>query len=244
MLCGLIIEQDLIPFDVFICPDTFKVKSVVGWQHASITPMALAAGYPRMFANPKSGPPGPLVPPAYPEEDDYDTMDSEEKAVADELTSPYNLFYFYRVFNGGSKLHHAALRDPLFLQRQRLVDLASNKWFGNAIPLRGALMRIFRLWDSGPGKHAALECPIDFSEEEMRDHEEIESTWEDLDAQVNLWHYVLGLDASEGWLPTEEYDAAVKANECLKAEVSDGASPDQLDKIKQSWPFQDHEELF
>lgn len=243
MPCGLIVQQDLTPSNVFICSDTFKVTSIIDWQHTVITPLLLAAGYPRLFENPEPEPPTGLIPPKYPP--DYDTMSPDKKAQIDELIRRQSLFYLYRVFNGGlNKLHLEALQDPLILQRQHLVDFAGRQWSGNLMTLRGALMRMRDLWPHLPGKHAHLECPIEFSEKEARDQAENEPMWYNLNALVSHWRDELGGLSEEGWLPAEMYGAAVKRNESLKAEFSDGGSPDELEKIKRGWPFQDHEEFF
>lgn len=70
--CGLTVQQDLTPSKAFICPDTFKIASIIDWQHTVISPLALTAGYPRLFENPEPEPPTSLVPLKYPT--DYETM--------------------------------------------------------------------------------------------------------------------------------------------------------------------------
>ncbi|KAE8150844.1 serine/threonine protein kinase [Aspergillus avenaceus] len=236
-------HPDLTPSNVFICPDTFKITSIIDWQHTVITPLLLTAGYPRLFENPEPEPPTGLIPPKYPP--DYDTMSPDEKAQVDELIRRQSLFYLYRVFNGGlNKLHLAALQDPLIRQRQHLVDFAGRQWSGNLMTLRGALMRVRDLWHHLPGKDAGLECPIQFSEQETGYQAENEPMWCNLNALVSHWRDELGGLSEEGWLPAEKYDAAVKRNESLKAEFSDGGSPEELEKVKRGWPFQDHKEFF
>ncbi|PWY88005.1 phosphotransferase enzyme family protein [Aspergillus sclerotioniger CBS 115572] len=229
-------HPDLTPSNVFICPDTFKVTSVIDWQHTVIAPLLFAAGYPKLFENPEPEPPTGLIPPKYPP--GYDTMSLEQRSQVDELIRRQSLFYLYRVFNGGlNKLHLEALRDPLILQRQHLVNCAGRQWSGNLMTLRGALMRMRDLWPHLPGKNVPLECPIGFSAQEIRDQTENEPMWCNLNTLVSHWRNELGGISEEGWLPAEKYDAAVKRNESLKAELSDGGSPDELQKIERGWPF-------
>ncbi|KAL3475579.1 serine/threonine protein kinase [Aspergillus californicus] len=236
-------HPDLTPSNVFICPETFKVKSIIDWQHTVITPLLTTAGYPKLFENPDPSPPAGLTPPKRPP--GYDTMGPDEKSQADELIRRQSIFYLYRVFNGGlNKLHLEALQDPLVLQRQHLVDLAGRQWSGNLMSLRGALMRIRDLWPYFHGKDANVECPIEFSEREYHDREENEAMWYKLNTLVSYWREELGGLSEEGWLPADKYDAAVRRNESLKAEFSEGASSDELEKIEQGWPFRDHEEVF
>ncbi|KAL4777999.1 serine/threonine protein kinase [Aspergillus varians] len=236
-------HPDLTPSNVFICPDTFKVKSIIDWQHTVVTPLLLAAGYPKLFENPDLEPPTGLVPPKLPP--DYDTLDTKAKSQVDELIRRQSLFYLYRVFNGGlNKLHLQALRDPLVLQRQHLIAFAGRQWSGNLMTLRGSLMRMRNLWPHLPGKDSQLKCPIEFSEEEVRDHTENEPMWYNLNQLVSHWRDELGGLSEEGWIATKKYDAAVRRNESLKTEFSNGGSPDELAKLGRGWPFQDRQEFF
>ncbi|GAQ37990.1 hypothetical protein PDIG_16970 [Aspergillus niger] len=236
-------HPDLTPSNVFICPDTFKVRSIIDWQHTIITPLLLTAGYPKIFENPNPKHPSELKPPKYPP--GYETMSPDEQAQVDELIRRQSLFYLYRVFNGGlNKVHLEALRDPLILQRQHLVDSAGRQWSGDIVTLRGALMRMQNLWSYLIGKDHHVKCPIDFSEQEVTDQAESEQTWYNLNILINKWRDELGGLSEEGWLPAQRYEAAVKRNKSLMAEFSDGASPDELEKVKRGWPFQDHDELY
>ncbi|KAI2669763.1 hypothetical protein CBS147355_9688 [Penicillium roqueforti] len=236
-------HPDLTPSNVFVCPDTFNITSIIDWQHTVVTPLLLAAGYPKLFENPDPEPPTGLVPPKYPE--GYDTMSPQDKSQVDELIRRQSLFYLYRVFNGGmNKVHLKALQDPLILSRQHLVDFAGRQWSGNMVTLRGGLMRMREIWRHVPGKDENTECPIQFSEQEVREHNETEPMWYNLNILVNHWRDELGGLSEEGWVQTERYEYAVKRNESLRAEFSEGGNADELEKIKRGWPFRDHEEFF
>lgn len=237
-----LISKDLTPSNVFVCPDTFNITCIIDWQHTTVTPLLLAAGYPKLFENPEPDPPTCLVPPKYPE--GYDTMSPKDKAEVDELIRRQSLFYLYRVFNGGlNKVHLKALQDPLILSRQHLVDFTGRQWSGNLMTLRGALMRMRDIWIHVPGKDENFECPIGFSEQELKEQTENEPMWYNLNMLVSHWRDELGL-SEEGWVRTDWYDHAVKRNESLRAEFSEGGSTDEREKIKRGWPFQDHEEFF
>ncbi|OQE28241.1 hypothetical protein PENFLA_c005G00690 [Penicillium flavigenum] len=236
-------HPDLTPSNVFVCPKSFDVTCIIDWQHTVITPLLLAAGYPRLFENPSPEPPTGLDPPKYP--DDYDTMSPKDKAQVDELIRRQSLFYLYRVFNGGlNKVHLKALQDPLVPACQHLVDCAGRQWSGNLMTLRGALMRIRAIWSHLPWKDENPECPIEFSEQEIGDQIENEPMWDNLNTLVDHWRDELGGLSEEGWIRTEQYDYATKRNQSLKAEFSEGGSADELEKIKRSWPFQDHGSSF
>ncbi|KAH8429875.1 phosphotransferase family protein [Aspergillus melleus] len=233
----------LYPSNVFVCPNTFNPTCIIDWQHTVVTPLFLAAGYPRLFENPDPEPPTGLVAPKY--LDNYNTLSPEEKAQVDELIRRQSLFYLYRVFNGGlNKVHLQALQGPLVLSRQHLVDFAGRQWSGNLMTLRGALMRMRDIWLHVPGNDGSMECPIAFSGEEMEEQTKNEPMWYNLNRLVSHWRDVLGGVSEEGWVRTEQYDYAVKRNEALRAEFSEGGSADELEKNKRGWPFQDHEEIF
>ncbi|EEP79835.1 predicted protein [Uncinocarpus reesii 1704] len=188
-------HPDLTPGNVFICPDTHKVKCIIDWQHTVIKPLALAAGYPRLFENPDPEPPQGLEAPKYPE--GYDNMDTETKAQIKELVRRQTLFYLYRVFNGGlNKPHLAALQDPLFSLRQYLVEFAGRQWGGNLMTLRGALIRTFESWDCLPGRENTQKCPIEFSEQEIQKQNDDEPMWCNLNALVQQWRDELGSSRS------------------------------------------------
>ncbi|PYI23681.1 phosphotransferase enzyme family protein [Aspergillus violaceofuscus CBS 115571] len=221
-------HRDLTPSNVFVCPETFRPTCIIDWQHTTITPLLLAAAYPRLFENPDPEPPAGLTPPEYP--GNYDQLDPEDKTQVDELIRRQSLFYLYR--------------DPLILPRQHLVDLAGRQWSGDLMTLRGSLMRIRDIWSHVPGHDRSQECPISFSEEELAAQSENEPMWCNLNHLVSHWRDELEGISEEGWVSTEKYDHAVKRNDLLKAEFAEGGSLDELDKIKRAWPFQDHEESY
>ena len=222
-------------------PDTFEITSVIDWQHTVITPLLLAAGHPRLFENPDVEPPETLEPPKPPE--GYDLLDPQMKSEVDELLRRRHLYYLYRVFNGAkNKPHLYGCADPLLLPRQHLIDYAGRQWSGNLMTLRGALMRIREYWPLLPTD--AKECPIDFTETELKQHSEDEPMWFDLTALVNHWRDELCGLSEEGWVRSEMYDHAVEKNKALKAKFSNEADPDEIEKVAQGWPFQDKEEFF
>lgn len=114
-------HPDLTPGNIFISPETGRVSCLIDWQHAIIQPQLLAAGYPPAFENPDDELSPELVEPKISE--DLTLLDVEEKAAARELHRKRLLFYGYRVLNGHfNQPHIEALRDPLLLGRQMLVD--------------------------------------------------------------------------------------------------------------------------
>lgn len=89
-----------------------------------------------------------------------------------------------------------------------------------------------------------MECPFTFSEQEIEKQAETEPMWYNLNKLVDHWRDELGGLSEEGWIRTDKYDYAIKRNESLRAEFSEGGSVDELEKIERGWPFQDREEFF
>ncbi|EQL37135.1 hypothetical protein BDFG_01417 [Blastomyces dermatitidis ATCC 26199] len=132
-------DKDLTPSNVFISPETSKIRRIIDWQHTVIVPRLLASGHPHLFENPDVELPPTLDAPQPP--DGYESLDPETKAQVDELLRRRNLYYFYRVFNGAkNQLHLAACADPLLEPRKHLVDYAGRQGNGNLMTLRGALI--------------------------------------------------------------------------------------------------------
>lgn len=80
-----------------VSPETYKITSIIDWQHTVVSPLLLAAGHPPLFENPDIVPPETLDPPAPPE--GHAAVDAATKAEVDELRRR-QLYYLYRVFNG------------------------------------------------------------------------------------------------------------------------------------------------
>lgn len=104
-------------------------------------------------------------------------------------------------------------------------------------------MRICDLWNHVPEYNLSQECHVSFSEEELNEQSE-EPMWYKLNQLVSHWRDELGGISEEGWVSTENYDHAVKRNNSLRPEFSEGGSQVELGNIKRGWSFQDHEEFF
>lgn len=222
-------------------PETYKVTCIIDWQHASISPILLTAGHPRLFENPDAEPPKTLEPPEPPA--GYNTLEPADKKEVDEVLRRRYLYYLYRVFNGArNKQHLATCADPVLLPRQHLVDYAGRQWIGNLITLRGALIRMCQFWPMLPTE--TKECPISFTEEETSKHYEDESMWFNMNMLLNHWRDSMGGVNEEGWVRTEAYALAVERNKQLKAQCIGEADPHEIDSIESGWPFRDREEFF
>lgn len=81
---------------------------MIDWQHTTIEPRLLVAGYPRAFEDPDHEETLNLKEPSLPP--NYETLTAEDKAQAEELYRRRLLFYYHRIFNGHlNKPHCQAL---------------------------------------------------------------------------------------------------------------------------------------
>ncbi|KAF2464602.1 kinase-like protein [Lindgomyces ingoldianus] len=236
-------HPDLTPSNIFITPETGRISCLIDWQHAIIQPQLLAAGYPRAFENPDDELSPELVEPKLPE--DLESLQVEEKAAVCELYRRRLLFFSYRVLNGHFNRHHiAALRDPLLLGRQMLVDRAGRQWEGNLITLKGAIMRTAQFWEHLPDVKS-VKCPVQFDQMELDQFSENEDDWLKMSVAVEQWRKRVCNITEEGWVRNEDYEEAKKKLGDLEEEIRLQCEGDEEDiqAFRTGWPFRDREEV-
>ncbi|GAQ07502.1 hypothetical protein ALT_4823 [Aspergillus lentulus] len=236
-------HPDLNPNNIFISPDSGAISCIIDWQHATVEPRLLVAGHPRAFENPDPEQSPELKEPSLPS--DYESLSAQGKAEAGELYRRRLLFYYYRIFNGHlNKPHLEALRDPILLPRQHLVDRAGRQWNGNLMTLKGALVRMTEYWPHLPDTKG-LPCPVRFTEAELDGFHEQEQLWFDLNKVVNHWRDQIGGVNEDGWISNEQYDEAIRKVAELKASLVASAEGDEEDirLLKRGWLFRDREEI-
>ncbi|KAE8350091.1 kinase-like domain-containing protein [Aspergillus coremiiformis] len=233
-------HPDLNANNIFISASG-AISCIIDWQHATVLPRLLVAGYPRAFENPDHEEPPNLKEPSPPA--DYEALSSEARVEATELYRRRLLSHYYRIFNGGlNKPHLAALRDPLLYPRQHLVDRAGRQWRGNLITLKGALVRMVEYWPHLP-ETKGLRCPVQFSDAEREEFAGQEELWFQLNAAVNLWRDEIGGVSEDGWISNELYEDACRKVAELKASLIaiDEEDKEDIALLEKGWPFRDHE---
>lgn len=178
-------HPDLTPGNMFVAPETGRISCLIDWQHAIIQPQLLAASYPPAFENPDDELSPELVKLKLLEQ--FASLPAEEQITVRELHRRRLLFFSYRVLNGHFNQHHiAALRDPLLLGRQMLVDRAGRQWEGNLITLKGVIIRTAQFWEHLPDVEK-VECPVQFEQIELDKFAEIEDDWLKMSVAVEMW---------------------------------------------------------
>ncbi|KAI9042100.1 uncharacterized protein KD926_006224 [Aspergillus affinis] len=210
-------HPDLNTNNIFISPDSGAISCLIDWQHTTIEPRLLVAGYPRAFESPDIEKSPKLKEPSLPL--NYESLTGPEKAEATEIYNRRLLSYYYRILNDHlNKPHLEALRDPILLPRQHLVDRADTK---------------------------GLSCPVQFAEAELDGFHEQEQLWFDLNKVVNHWREQIGGVSEDGWVSNEQYDDTIQKTAELKASLIASAEGDKNDihLLEKGWLFRDREEL-
>ncbi|KAF2827212.1 hypothetical protein CC86DRAFT_439615 [Ophiobolus disseminans] len=237
-------HPDLTPGNIFITPETGQISCLIDWQHAIVQPQLLAAGYPRAFENPDDLLPPKLVIPKLPEH--LSSLSPEEQTATRELHRQRLFFYTYRVLNGHfNQAHIEALRDPLLLGRQMLVDRAGRQWEGNFITLKGAVIRMAQFWEHLPDVQG-IECPLRFDRFESEAFADIEDTWLKMSFTVEQWRQTVCGMSEEGWVRNEDYEESKQKLADLEEEIRLQCKGDEEDTraFQTGWPFCDREEVY
>jgi hypothetical protein len=168
----------------------------------------------------------------------------EEQVATRELHRRRLLFYAYRVLNGHSnQAHIEALRDPLLLGRQMLVDRAGRQWEGNLVTLKGAVIRMTQFWEHLLDVED-VECPVRFEQSELDEFAETEDGWLKMSVAVEQWRQRVCGMTEEGWVRNEDYEEAKQKLANLKEEIRLQCEGDEEDirSFRTGWPFRDREE--
>ncbi|KAB8206652.1 hypothetical protein BDV34DRAFT_212276 [Aspergillus parasiticus] len=222
-------HPDLNPNNTFVSPASGGISCIIEWQHTTVEPRLLVAGHPRAFENPDIEQSPDLKEPSH--HSDYNTLPAQAKVEADELYRRRHLYY-YRISNGHlNKPHLQALRDPISLPRQHLVD----RW--------GALVRMIEYWPHLPDTRG-IKCPVEFTDAELEGFAKQEQMWFYLSKLVNYWRDEIGIN-EDGWVSNDRYEDAVRKESQLKdslVEAAEGGEED-IHLLNEGWMFRDREEI-
>ncbi|KAJ5799715.1 kinase-like protein [Penicillium psychrosexuale] len=236
-------HPDLNPNNIFVSPDSGAISCIIDWQHTTIEPRLLVAGYPRTFENPDAEETPHLEEPSLPPE--YETLPADKKVEADELQRRRLISYYYRIFNGHlNKAHLEALRDPILLPRQHLVDRAGRQWSGNLMTLKGALVRMADYWPH-LSDIEGIPCPVRFTDAELDGFYEQEKLWFNINKVVDHWREQIGVTSEDGWVSNEHFEEAVRKSAELESSliaIAEGDKED-IDLLRKGWPFRDRDEI-
>ncbi|KAF9443506.1 hypothetical protein P691DRAFT_842333 [Macrolepiota fuliginosa MF-IS2] len=117
-------------------PDSsWKVVSLLDWQHASVLPLFLLAGMPQRLQNHDDPFSQSMTPPSLPE--NFDELEETERTTVEEVYR-CRLAHYHYVTNTEeyNKPHYDAMTDHMYVLRSRLLNYASNPWEGETLELK------------------------------------------------------------------------------------------------------------
>jgi hypothetical protein len=161
--------------NVYVDLDTNSVTDTIDWQSVSVAPLLLQARIPRMVRHSQPLPLGWVMPE---KPTDYDQLDEMEKLKADKSYESILCQKYYEVITAKrNPRHHSAITHNSSWKVPHIEPLkfVSGAWSSREIfRLRSSLMAISEHWQESQAEPDG--CPIIFSEEEKKMHnEEIEN---------------------------------------------------------------------
>lgn len=163
--------------------------------------------------------------------DNYEEItDADEKAlITDRLEKSIILWCYENEMKKENLELHRLFNLPPTEERKQAVTFASELSHGDVIPLRGcfidlsryvalvfvvpgieALLTTCRRWD---GLETGLECPIQFSPSELRDHDEDAKSWNE---NADFWSSLDGSVSQDGLTSLENYQDALRVFQELR----------------------------
>ncbi|RAH48297.1 phosphotransferase family protein [Aspergillus brunneoviolaceus CBS 621.78] len=191
--------------------DSGHITSIIDWQSASAGPLFLEGRHPH-FLDYK----GDLIL-ELPE--DFKQLDANTQSAVQGTVINSILLGLYEKYT--------AERNPLlsrvfqYPNGKTLTDpirFVGNTWAADIIPLRESLIRIQKKWRSPLGH---VECPIDFSPEEIRRHYEDSESWNEVQ---DFWDGLSGIMSRDGWTSHATYDQAMSIYSQIHAETTPPSS--------------------
>ncbi|KAK2834874.1 hypothetical protein FQN49_006828 [Arthroderma sp. PD_2] len=233
-------HHDLHLNNIYVDPKSETITNIIDWQGVKAAPLILQAGIPRMVRHTSPVPLG-LTLPERP--DGYEALPEENRLQADELYESALCHKLYEVFSQKrNPLHYEAIRhndtwkSPVIDPINAIIGAWSSR---EVYKLRASLMAVMDHWSE---LQYGNECPISFTEDERRMHEEelenrcfLEQMMQELQKA--------GILPADGIVDPGDYEAICERNRILKEEYMKLAEDDgQRVWMEKVWPYQDRPE--
>ncbi|KAE8352381.1 kinase-like domain-containing protein [Aspergillus coremiiformis] len=233
-------HSDLHLNNVYVDLHTETITTIIDWQNTTVAPLILQAKVPRMVQHVSPLPLGWVMPE---KPKDYDALPEKDKLKADRLYESALCHKYYEVLTAKTNpQHYAAIshndtwKSPL-IQPIRSISGAwsSREVFG----LRSSLMAVAEHW---PELQSAAHCPISFTEEERKLHNEEMENRDYIERLMEEFQDA-GILPLDGIVDAEDYEIVQKTNHTQKKIFMSLAENEEervwMDKI---WPYQDRPE--
>ena len=229
-------HPDLHQANIFLCPRSKQILSIIDWQGTAILPFFVQSGYPALCDH-EPGRRQTLEEPKL--SDNFDKMDSEKqgKALLQLKHEQANLYYIAAT-GVKCKRHMRALRLPYLEMRQYVIKQAGMPWDGDLVNLRAALIRLYLKWNDVVGEYP---CPISFTDDEVQVAMQESKEWNEVAEVLVTIRNTLGIDG-EGGTDPENFARACFLNREWRMQTLNRAKAEERERCWQIWPFRDNEE--
>lgn len=223
------------------------VVGIIDWQHAVILPLCLCAGIPDHFQNWGDPLSETLSKPEVKLPYNFDKFSNEEQGTVQETMRRRIVHFYYAALTMKSLPDHFdAIRTENCMLRAKLFHHVQAPWEGDSVSLKYAMLQVLKDWPmslDGGAQTRSVECPIQFSGEEMQkcseDHRQEQEKLQELGEMRDL----IGTDAL-GWVSDEdELERCRAIIQSIKDSLMEHSST-EMEKIAvlSHSPFDDHEE--
>ena len=243
-------HPDLQPHNIFVS-DEFKVVGLIDWQHCSVLPLFLQIGVPKYWQN-TSDEPVIIAKPTLPT--NFEQLDEVEKI---QVMREYRQRQLHLLYLGGTTRFNPKHMDAYLIKglvfKRRIFEHASAPWEGDNITLKADLILATENWkgltapkesegDQSDESMVEPACPISFNKEEADECLRVDLFLKGVDSDMAGVRNNIGI-GSDGWVPNEDYDAAVERNKYIRQQVIDQAEDNEArDLSLRHYPFDDHNE--
>jgi len=237
-------HPDLQPNNIFVLED-FTITGLIDWQHSVVLPTFLASGIPNSFQNYSDEESLSFVPPHLP--DDFESMDDEEQAYAQEQFRRRHVHFFYLGFTQKvNEPHWDAIELETGMLRRRIFDDAGSPWEGLNTPLQVDIAHVMQNWDNiacADSDGSVPPCPIELSEEDIERRITVDDALREVDSNLEGATNIIGV-SSDGWISNELYEEAKEKAKWVKEEGLESVADDPWLKemTEKHWPFDDFNE--
>ena len=235
-------HPDLRPSNIIVSrsPDSsLHVVSLINWQHTSILPLFLLAGIPEQLQNFHDLVSRSMTRPLPPENlDDLDEIQQSEEMELHRLRLVH--YHYVKSTEKYNQVHWMALADLIGMFRRRIFHHASDRWEGETLELKVALIDATQNWEEVTGGCAP--CPVVFDPDDVHETRELDKELREMDECLEVCQAVIG-HGTDGWVPVEYYEEAMAHSKKLK-EDGLAAAESEADRaeIEAHWPFDDIDE--
>jgi hypothetical protein len=205
-------HPDLHLDNIFIDPQTKRITSIIDWQHTAASPVSLHPPYPQML----------------------EPSGTEEKEIA--MLEDHLLQFYLDELQRIDPLRCKVLTEPFRSIRLNPVLLVPCCWDREELfSLRKSMISAVAHWCDI--RISDIECPIEFSDEEM---EQLESEMELLEGLSMVLRQLQteGLIPLGGMIPSEQYENARRFSNYFKDEFLKLAENEEQKKVyAKLWPY-------